>query len=455
MKTDIFNSIRNKINQYRSPIDVDAEWAALSQRPELKEKDNRFLRLAMCLLLVFSAGAGIYLSGWNKSTNVNSLMESKDIVHEQVILKEESAEKCDPTFNLPLVNTALPSVNTGKNFDGAIFVPFEAKNSATTLAAAQPINEAEGKKSPSEITQVLNELAVNLNLHSEDRQVNQDGDKKTPSTNAIRQIAQLSPLPIAHLEAKSNSLDLISLSKNEKEPELMGDDNAQSKPSKVQVFLNAGIGYTGQQMSAKSGETSLYRDLRTASETALETYSVEMGVNTSISPKSSLRLAVNYQLGYDRVQHTYDVPKTYDFEDVLLARVTNLGTGDVTERFGDTTILGTSTLMNTQFNKYQTASISLAWGYKLLENDRFRLTLNMGTFHNFSLRAKGSVVSSDDPTGPLVPLSGYKKAYNLGLLTGFDFDYKLKNGISLSLRPTATYGLFSATENSRALTSTV
>jgi len=229
-----------------------------------------------------------------------------------------------------------------------------------------------------------------------------------------------------------------------------------SKPKrKIEIYFNTGLAITNQIFKAKDASSNDYSSLRDFSENSLETYTYDIGVNIPVGKKSFVKIGGNYNVNYDKINYTYDAPKTFDFENVLIKIRKNPNNEVVEEIFGDTTVIGSETITNTLYNRYSSTNLEVSFGHYLFAKNRLSLAITGGLFYNISLKTKGKVISPENEQAGLVALDGYKKSFGLGLIGGADIDFKINESWMLNLRPTVSYGLFSATNQSNMLNANI
>ncbi|MEM6376576.1 MAG: hypothetical protein AAF705_00045 [Bacteroidota bacterium] len=439
---DVFNSVKEKLDNYHSPIDLDQEWSAINaaQRKRVDKKRNRRIRfysLAMALTLGLLLGLWFNKTTEGKKKNIDIVIAEKASSRqsEEIDSSNQQIEECD------LISQQ--DISLVKENDQIALIVKEISAPNTTEIEFNPRHQDIHSKEKEHVLKEKKQLEIKT------------ADKIASGQNLIAPIPRTVfslALNLREVPERFASEDWIMTNEllggqliDPTNKDRMEEDIVANHKVATQFFFRAGLGYSGQRLRAKEEAFAAFQDLRATTEEALETYRFEAGIKKQIAAKSSIQLSVNYQHSYDRIQHQYEAPKDYFFEDVLLARITDVGTGEVTERFGDTTIVGTSTLINTQYNQYKSLSASVAWGHALLQKQNLRIDFTGGLYYNFWLQTEGLVVDKVNLDGPLRPLDDYRKASQFGLSTGLDLDFRLGNDIWINARPVGTYGLFSAT----------
>lgn len=429
MKKDLFENIGDKLNQYDSPLDLNAEWNAVSNRQK-EGKRKRMILLGSLLLATLISVVG-YFSFGNLAEESPLLPKQDQTSVKQLPLADLNSE----TLDLPSEKLVEEVEFLNKSKEKEIAVVSEV------LFAKKQLNQQEDLSTIPDFVESNPTVFKNNQMKTVSPTLETDLEK--PAL-----LGALLELELGKINLLSQQIDKIEL------PEIteISLNGEKATKRKIQLFFNGGLAMTGQKFEAKDNANEAYAQLRSASEMALETYSYEAGANFFINKKSFIRAAADYNIGFDQINYQYNSPKSFEFENVVLRRII-YPNGDVEEIFGDTTLLGTQTITETQFNKYTSVNLSISFGHVLLEKGRFSLAAMAGLTQNISLKSEGKIISSDNSNAPLKMIDGYKKSYDLGLSGGIDLDYQLTNKMKLNIRPSGAYSLSSATKTENLLDS--
>ncbi len=444
MKKDLFENIGQKLNEYQSPVDLDKEWNDLldqQSRRRQRRQRIRFLGIfssLMLSLIIFFYFANYYFEASN-TTNVKSqhLIEFNN--SEQELIKPDLTLDKDQSVE----NNKIDQIKQPKQSQQST-----TENSRSLSSAISDANKITAKSSKVDISvnrnKSIKSATQSQNINNSDFNLIKENSAK--SNNLISQISILPKLPtIQSLVENSNTQD-----EKEKMKKLIILPTVKRKN---QLFFNAGIGITHQSFRARDNEWKHYSDLRNESEKPLETYIYELGLNVPFRKKSFLRMSASYNISFDKINHSYDRAREFFLQDILIERRFYPQSGTVEEVFGDTTVLGSQTVNNTQFNKYTSVNLNLLLGYDILTKNRFNIAFTGGLFYNIYLNTSGKIISSENEMSPLEPIHDYKRSFGLGLSGGLDIDYHLHKSWIISLRPSSFYSLSSATTESNKLKS--
>ncbi len=427
MEKNIFEHIGDKLNQYESLVDVEAEWDSIVEKQNKRKRKRGFFWITFLGSLLLAGVAYLLIS---PSPNPSQPMGNTPTEKSKAEVYEESAS---PT------TLQKQQQITSEETEKEEIIPTFSPTTSTSVKQGSRSNQ-----------RLSNSLSAKPFLIEEDLTLKETADRRPSDQRAFQtKLSEFGPLPSLLLpisldEALPEQSPVLKTTYSS--PDL---DLPASRPS-LELFVHAGLAISRQKLTAKSIASEDYRTSRADSEQPLETYQYTAGINYYFNRRSYLSFGGHYNIGFDKIIHQYEVPKVYYFENVLLIRRTH-SNGETEEVYGDTSIVGTQAIIDQQFNKYTSINLSISFGHYLLRRSRFGIALNGGLFQNISFQATGKIQSAAVDGGALVAIEGYKKSYGLGLLAGIDFDYKVSRSIVLSFRPSASYGLFSATKKSNVL----
>lgn len=426
MKKNLFEDIAEQLNDYHSPMDLSGEWQAVKAAQQKEKRKRRVVGWAIILLLLLGTGAG-YLA--NTIGPVSSSPQREPV--------QVQAPAAYPQVNIDKKATKIEQYQT---------ITASAKSKVEETTVLTPINDEteiiESKNLISTIEATRNDNEIASTIESQTRV---ESTTTLPPKSIVRQavIALIPTLPVPLLATPEKTITPIV------------DISAETiNPSNhVQLFFNAGLAYTKQQLSAKQASADTYRELRSMYETPLETYTYDIGVNIPMGKKSFLSLAGHHEIGFDQLKFNYETPSTYHLENVLLKRITNRFTGEVENVYGDTTVIGSQTVSGTQYNRYTTTSLSASWGYQIFNWKRINVALSGGALYNIALRTKGQTIDNESTNGTLVPLRAYKQSHGFGLIANAQLNYRLGPKLHFGIQASGSYFLSSATIESAVLNS--
>ncbi len=490
MKKEEFDLIGKKISQYESPVDLSTEWKAMLEK-QRKLRWKKFFQGGMLVVfLAFSASMTYWLMSDSKSdlaqtqtpfqkeesrqitlntdvlknnTNKNTITTAQKYKDQTgLVARSNSVEKTKSTLNITGVKKENLAVH--QKLENSLINNIKKSKTLGTILKS----DNNGHLYQQNIATESKEKEIKSNVNQEDKigqtklsvtpsnfnQQNRASKPKPPEIKSKKvplQTDGFNLLQLPHLEFNLIPDDLslakrVKLEKTYPKPFI----KPLRTKRKLQLFFNAGMAITKQHLSAKNIEVENYKEIRENSEVALETYTYDVGVNWFVNKKSYLSFGGNYTIHFDEINHSYEKPKLFFFEDVVLRR--NIyDNGNTLEIRSDTSIIGSETMTTQQFNKYSSLNLGVSFGHYILQKKRLGIAINGGVFQNISFKVNGKIKSDGEENNPLENIEGYKKTYGLSLAGGIDFDYNVGHSIILTLRPTMSYSLFSSTANSNIL----
>ncbi|MEM9819794.1 MAG: hypothetical protein AAF985_01925 [Bacteroidota bacterium] len=435
MKRDLFDDIGNKLSRYESPVDFSEEWEGIAA----KQAQSRKRRLLLCwlsviMILLFSS---IYLIQRNDAQR--ELATQSEVASNAAEVETQAlANLVDSESRVEASATSMVESEEQEVLSNSIVSQWPKQSKQAIQSTIQSTIQTIEKS-----TLPIDEHTEEVAFTPDNQNVREPLSGNFPSRIRNQSVA---PLTIATIDFDDfYSSDMLEKIKRLQKLKRTNSPKKLSK-KKVQLFANVGLAFTQQQFSPRTSADEALSQLRNTVEQPLETYTYQLGVNVFLKEKSFLSFSGHYNLGFDRIEYQYEAPKSFAFENVLLRRLT-FSNGEVQEIFGDTTLMGSQTVRETQYNTYTTFSISASFGHYLFQKEKVQLAIIAGLLQNISFNAEGKTVDPENLNGPLVALSGYRGAYGLAFLGGMDLDYQMSKNLFLNIRPSFGYDLFSITQS--------
>ncbi len=457
---DLHDRIKYRLNDYESPMDLDLEWKAFSKKRN-RRKALIWLFLLIGLLCCISIGYFVL-----QLESDNDLVPNRIEAGKETIEVDRKREVLDHNINLQRpknaavldkerleIDSAIPEKKKGNialdNFDRTTIDPSQNRISSKYKMTKHEVVASKKNKTP------LLEKGVSVTAES-----------SLNSTKKEHLVGSATKEKVANLEQGKlnfnvlnigNSFPDLSYSNHDLDfTQLLLPQKAKQEQDlnqrRIEIYTGAGLYYSQQIFEAKKEADQAYAALRQSSETNLESYNVDLGVNYFLSQKSFIGLGLSYSEWYDRLNYTYEKTKTYELENVLVKFIKYRPSGYIEEIYGDTTVIGTQTIKNTRFNQYTSISANLNFGYYFSQKNKFSVGTSGGLIWNFSTQSNGTITS---PISSEIERKNdnYKKSFGLGLNVNVHLDYQLNQKWAIQLRPGANYFISSITAKDDVLTS--
>jgi hypothetical protein len=466
---DIFDGIKNKLQDYESPLNQDEAWAELlvQKRARERSKKRRAIWLFLgCLFGLGGIGYWVERTQWEEQPiTQNNHKPSNEIA----IISDNSSKKVYnnsmPANTTPYANqthiTRQNLKNTVKSLPKQAF--FSDKNKLmqkyfSTLGIDQNLNStsANGMQtmpiaasiSPSQsmerdvlLSPSLAEKAENITLST--HQTNTTLNNTTTDAKAIYPDKN-QPLSLAKLPFKISPFEkkiVITMMASKPMP--------NNKSKHFEVYAGSGLFSTQQRFSTQDNMNKDYVALRNETETDLATFAFDAGINYWFSDKNFIVIGAQHNRWYDRLNYTYKQNKDYTYENILLRIVKNEQLGTQESQYGDTVITGTEIVKMTHFNRYVSSNLRLLLGRQIWSRKRLSLDLAGGMDWSVFATAKGNIAAPIS-TGGIFDLQNtggntiYKKSLGIGLSGTMSVNYRLNQHWAIQFRPSATYFLSDA-----------
>lgn len=463
---DIFDGIKNKLQDYESPLNQDEVWAELlvQKRARERSKKRRAIWLFLgCLFGFGGIGYWVERTQWKEqSIAQNNHKPSNEIA----VISDNSTEKAY-TNSMPANTTSDANQtlithqnqeNTVKSLQKQAFFSDKTKlmqkdfstsgidqNRNNTSTAGSPTMPTDGSIFSAQsmerevlLSPTLAEKAENIT-----QSTNTTLDNTTTDANAIY-LDKIQLLSAAALPFKISPFEKkIVITKMASKPM----PNTQSKH--LEIYAGGGVFSTQQRFSTQNNMNKDYVALRNDTETDLATFAFDAGVNYWFSEKNFIAIGIQHNRWYDRFNYTYKQPKDYTYENILLRIVKNEQLGTQESQYGDTVITGTEIVKMTHFNRYVSSNLRLLLGRQIWSRKRLSLDLAGGMDWSVFATAKGNIAAPIS-TGGIFDLENtggttiYKKSLGIGLSGTMSVNYRLNQHWAIQFRPSATYFLSDA-----------
>ncbi|MEO1435903.1 MAG: autotransporter outer membrane beta-barrel domain-containing protein [Bacteroidota bacterium] len=425
--------IKNKINQYDSPIDLDQAWTDLSNRKE---------RRKTAIFWWFSLGAGLLLS----LLAIWFWPDSRPIEQESVI-EQETARVLPPmeirsTNPKTLKTEALKIGQKLPQQDSEELVKSPVKEEKQPLVIDHSTILLKKKEQASTFnTQVISQALI--------QPVKPGENLEGSHASTPREIQLITALPTKGIHL------LVSPT----EPKSIASNNIRINTDIVpngrwRLYVQTGIGQTWEQFNTPSTDAASYRQLRENSETSLESVGLALGFTYQFAPKWTWSAGVQYTSTYTRLEFEQVTNPTYELENVLL-RIRRFSSGEEEQVFGDTTVIGTRRVQVRHFNHYQSYSLNTMLSYELWQSKRWSLQVAGGLVWNLRLQVDGRILGPENNEFLDVVDNGaiYKRSLNLGLRSSVQLSYRIHSKWDIYVQPDLVFFQSNALQSDQSLRS--
>ncbi len=466
---DLHKIIEERINDYASPLDVDVAWSAFGERKQ-REKDRRkrYFLLLLFLFLLFGTCTVFYFGtdqvtggktnafAMEKESGITPLeREEKQITHQgitdsqlSIIDKAESTSpltKRERKSEVELASSRVTELKKLKKLEEN----FYEQQAETSVLGTK--GEEGNKEVANSETVTINEKSTKITkeVKSTLSEVASINSKTIANTSSSKEAQQKFIIPFV----AQRSLELLEKRTPRQKlyfHQLTKPPSAVRTSRKLETYVLGGLYRSQQKFSATKSEAEAYQERRSNSETNLETYALELGINYYLAKRSFIGFGIHYAQWYDRLDIQYDRERVYEFENVVVKTIKRQPQGTIDEIYGDTTIVGVETVLAKYYNTYTTISGSLIFGHYFLQKNRFLLGLSGGLNYNFQAETKGKIAAG---TGEEMVINNdnYRAAFGLGVAMNIHLDYKINARLYLEVRPGANYWLSSITKDNDRL----
>jgi hypothetical protein len=465
---DIFDGIKNKLQDYESPMNQDEVWAELLLQKRARERSKKKRIIWLFLGCLFGLGGILYWVENAQWTEQPIAQNNHKPSNEIAITSDNSSTKegnndilghTPPNTSNTIVerqtlqnrsksltkHSFFSDKNTllSKEYNTHIVTTSQHNPSATgnQTMSLIPISSSQDKESDAILAASLVGKADSIGVTtypSSANQVNATTETDIASVNKIRSLSTAAlPFKISPLEKKI----IIPMMASEPRP------NTKSKH--FEIYGGSGVFSTQQRFSTQDNLNKDYVTLRNETETSLATFAFDAGLNYWFSDKNFMSVGLQHNSWYDRFNYTYEQPKDYAYENILLRIVRNEQLGTQESQYGDTVVRGSETVKMTHFNQYASTNLRLLFGRQVWSRRRLSLDLAGGMDWSVFASAKGNIAAPIS-TGGIFDLQNtggntiYKKSFGLGLSGAMSINYQLNQHWAIQFRPSAIYFLSDA-----------
>ena len=352
------------------------------------------------------------------------------------LLAASLAEKVDNSGTLLAASLAEKEDNSGTLLDASLAE--KADNSCTLLAASL------AEKADNSGTLLDASLAGNSVDKGTISYPLSARDVSTTTEINIVSVDKIQPLSAATLPFKISPLEKKIII-----PMMAAEPRPNTKSKHFEIYAGTGIFSTQQRFSTQDNANKDYVSLRNETETSLTTFAFDAGVNYWFLEKNFMSIGVQHNSWYDRFNYTYEQPKDYAYENIVLRIIKNEQLGTEESEYGDTVVQGSETVKMTYFNKYVSTNLRLLLGRQIWSHKRLSFDLSGGMDWSVIASAKGNIAAPIS-TGGILDLQNtggntiYKKSLGIGLSGAMSVNYRLNQHWAIQFRPSATYFLSDA-----------
>ncbi|MEL6141431.1 MAG: hypothetical protein AAFU67_07415 [Bacteroidota bacterium] len=417
------DQLKDRLRQYGSPIDLDAEWQSL--QPHLKQPRRRrwliwwFSLVSVSLIamtLFFLTRPTVPKEQSSTTPTVaappSALVPAKQ-ERSQTISKEEPSDRSDE-----LQPNSSSAIFSGSNFS----------DSQTGQNGVHPVSTKVGKTSinAAMVSTPQPQMAIGSSQETAIKHARFAEIQPAPLASAVPLLStKLIPLP--------NRVRILSV-----QTTTPLEMNPQVTKRAASLFAQGGLGFTQQRFQARTTEGEAFANQRKQTESPLETYSFSLGLQLPISPKQHLVAAVAFHEWYDRLDLQFSREQDYLLENVLLQIRESQPSGVQEEIYGDTTVVGLQHQRIRHYNRYRSYSLQLGIGQELFNKGPWSLSAQLGIQWDFNVAVEGLSSQAEINTGTLdlAEAEVYKNSFGVGAQLGLNLQYQFTPVLDLRFSPT-------------------
>lgn len=381
MKKDwLEEKLKEKLNDYSSPLDKEASWAALADRRKEKKKRGFFFWfMGTAMVLVLGAASALGTSLWQ--------MEQPSALSFFPVSLTGKAEMTQLTLPVPKID---PAVNSPKSVAVIVQQP------ATQLIATQ---QEKGAVDPLKESTVLSGIA----------QVQaKEGEEKMPLGSQLTTDAQ----QISEIEQALNSLNTLSLLPSSSEPLEKKELSALPLSAPLGRRRQSGgwwLGFSGtvgtfqRQLKELNEVDQALVDRRLAAEKPLEAWSFSLDIRKDIEQGFFIQSGLRHHFSYESFTDEYE--KSYEkvLEDQL-TQIIQRADGSTTEVRGDVSVQVKETTANLIYNQQSLTEIPVVLGVELLKTRKSGIDLSLGGIYGLIQRKDGQAFANTSGLGEYASL---------------------------------------------------
>lgn len=414
--------IIDQINNYRETVDTDDLWAnVVGAIPQKEEKKRRGLIWFWGGLFLFSL---ISLFGYmliDKSEgirNFNGLQKNEKTIEESSpsIVNLTNPEDSNDIVNEKLEKELKQKSETEINAISRAKTETKEKNENQVLTSKSFLYDGAAKEFSQSVRNTVNEIGEDLidGSYSVVNELDYNtkglfiGTKQDSNTKVIidrnENVLYLSPLGFSKLDYRRN----LILNKAEfSKVDLLTEQSM--KVNKWSLIINTGASFITRNLTSTDTESIDQRNRRDQIENVIGGWDVTAGLSYRLSP--ALSIASGLTFGQIHERSTYNTSYLIESEGQQITSIIHTQDGSVNSISENVTSYTNRESNEIRNNTLKYYSIPVILKYRLIENDKYRLSLNGTVAYSFSQRYTG--FTSLDENQP---------AYDLALDMKNDFD---------------------------------
>lgn len=371
MKKDwLEEKLKEKLNDYPSPMDLEASWAALADRREEKKKRGFFIWfMGTGLILILGTGLALGSSLWQKE-------QPRTLSFFPVSL----------AGSVPATALLSPPIVAREMAKHVPASPDLAEVEKESRLVRQPQKTEEG-------TKVLGRIAPSLDVHLENRA----GDKLE-----LQEIAEGIP-PLLEVKQALSPLNNLNIS-----PSTIAATHKDhltalslSSPYVKRRQQRGGwwLGFSGtvgtfqRQLKGVNEMDQALVNRRLAAEKPLDAWSFSLDIRKDFGQGFFIQSGLRHQLSYESFTDQYE--KSY--EKILEDQVTQIiqrADGSTSEVRGELGVQVKETTASLIYNQQSLTEIPVLVGIEILKARKSGLSLSMGGIYGLIQRKDGQAFSS-------------------------------------------------------------
>lgn len=379
MKKDwLEEKLKEKLNDYPSPMDMEASWAALAARREEKKKRG-FLFWFMGTAMVLVSGVALALS---------PALWQMEQPHELSFFPISSNGIAETTqLNLPLLK-----------IDPAVNLPISTEAGSQQEATRLVVNDQEKEQlgqlnqnrgSSSTILTKINEEEV-----LEDQQVAIAPQQVSEIESPLNALNSLLLLPLSSQLIEKERLNALPLS---------APLVRRRQSGGWWLGCSATAGTFQRQLKGGSEMDQALVDRRLVAEKTLDAWSFSLDIRKDFGQGFFIQGGLRHHFSYESFTDVYE--KTYDkvLEDQL-TQIIQRADGSTTEVRGDVTVEVKETTSNLIYNQQSLTEIPFILGIEVLKARKSGVNLSLGGIYGLIQRKDGQAFANTTGIGEYVSL---------------------------------------------------
>lgn len=379
MKKDwLEEKLREKLNDYPSPMDMEASWVALAERREEKKKRGFFFWF-MGTAMVLGAGLALALgsSAWQ--------MEQPSELSFFPISLNGKAETAQLAPTLPKI---APAVNS------PISIEAVRQQNVTPLLAndQQEVAFDQPKENRVPSSTILTKLS----------------EEEKPEGQHVA----TAPQQVSEIEKSLQALNSLVLLPSA--PQSLDQEDISALPLSAPLArrrqsgawwlgFSATVGTFQRQLKGVSEMDQALVDRRLVAEKPLEAWSFSLDIRRDFGQGFFIQGGLRHHFSYESFTDEYE--KTYDkvLEDQL-TQIIQRADGSTTEVRGDVSVQVKETTSNLMYNQQSLTEIPFILGIEVLKARKSGVNLSLGGIYGLIHRKDGQAFANTDGLGEYASL---------------------------------------------------